>query len=89
VAGAVSAAGSAYLDFLGVALFRYDNLRFWRLDFLGFPWILSSETSLFNGLHGIFCEEKFEAFCPLELEAAERIATILAWGRQGLFIERA
>jgi hypothetical protein len=24
------------------------------LDFLGFPWILSSESRLFNGLRGIF-----------------------------------
>jgi hypothetical protein len=24
------------------------------LDLFGFPWILSSETSLINGLHGIF-----------------------------------
>jgi hypothetical protein len=31
------------------------------LDFLGFPWILSSESRLFNGLRGIFREEKFIA----------------------------
>jgi hypothetical protein len=30
------------------------------LDFLGFPWILSSESSLINGLHGIN-EQKFFA----------------------------
>jgi hypothetical protein len=29
------------------------------LDFLGFPWILSSETSLINGLHAIFVREFF------------------------------
>jgi hypothetical protein len=29
------------------------------LEKLGFPWILSSETSLFNGLRWIFAERKF------------------------------
>jgi hypothetical protein len=29
------------------------------LDFLGFPWILSCETRLINGLHGIFPEDFF------------------------------
>jgi hypothetical protein len=29
------------------------------LDFLGFPWILSSESRFFNGLRGIFREENF------------------------------
>jgi hypothetical protein len=34
------------------------------LDFLGFPWILSSESRLFNGLRGFFGERKFRAlFC--------------------------
>jgi hypothetical protein len=34
------------------------------LEKLGFPWILSSESSLFNGLRGIFAERKFLApFC--------------------------
>jgi hypothetical protein len=35
------------------------------LDFLGFPWILSSESSLFNRLHGIFCEKIFRSLFPL------------------------
>jgi hypothetical protein len=39
------------------------------LDFLGFPWILSSETRLINGLHGINRERFFLAL-PLALEAA-------------------
>ena len=34
------------------------------LDFLGFPWILSSETRLFSGLRRIFGGRKFLAlFC--------------------------
>jgi hypothetical protein len=32
------------LGFLGTSPFPYENPRFWGLDFLGFPWILSSET---------------------------------------------
>jgi hypothetical protein len=31
------------------------------LDFLGFPWILSSETRLINGLHAIFARKFFLA----------------------------
>ena len=30
-----------------------------RFDFLGFPWILSSESRLFNGLRWILREENF------------------------------
>jgi hypothetical protein len=36
------------------------------LDFLGFPWILSSEMSLFNGLRGIFAENIFSALSTVE-----------------------
>ena len=42
------------LGFLGGWLFRRQSPRFRALDFLGFPWILSSEMSLFNGLRWIF-----------------------------------
>jgi hypothetical protein len=69
------------LDFLGSSLFRYENPESGRLDFLGFPWILSSKTRLINGLHGIFAETFFLALFPLarivsgwtprDLEAAE------------------
>jgi hypothetical protein len=31
----------------------------WALEKLGFPWILSSESSLFNGLRGIFAGRNF------------------------------
>jgi len=34
------------------------------LEKLGFPWILSSEMSLFNGLCGIFGEKIFALGCP-------------------------
>jgi hypothetical protein len=60
------------LDFLGPWLFRFENPRFRGLDFLGFPWILSSESRLINGLHGIFVEKFFVAlFAPWGVEAAE------------------
>jgi hypothetical protein len=38
------------------------------LEKLGFPWILSYETSLFNGLHGIFRENNIGR--PFALDAA-------------------
>jgi hypothetical protein len=41
------------LDFLGSSRFRRENPRLSLLDFLGFPWILSCETRLINGLHRI------------------------------------
>jgi hypothetical protein len=34
------------------------------LDFLGFPWILSSESSLFNGLRGLKRGKFFLALFP-------------------------
>jgi hypothetical protein len=47
------------LDCLGPSPFPFENPRFEALDFLGFPWILSSKTRLINGLHGIFSEKFF------------------------------
>jgi hypothetical protein len=47
------------LDFLGARPFRRENARQGVLDFLGFPWILSSESILFNGLREIFAERNF------------------------------
>jgi hypothetical protein len=52
------------LGFLGDWPFRYGNNLFGVLDFLGFPWILSSESSLFNGLYGIFAGTFFLAVFP-------------------------
>jgi hypothetical protein len=34
------------------------------LEKLGFPWILSSESSLFNGLRVIFADENFAPLFP-------------------------
>jgi hypothetical protein len=47
------------LDFLGGWPLPCENPRFWVFDFLGFPWILSFESSLFNGLRGKSAENIF------------------------------
>ena len=63
------------MEFLGPSLFRLENPRFRGLDFLGFPWILSSETRLINGLRGILVEKFFLVFLPLgRFAATEREA---------------
>jgi hypothetical protein len=56
------------------------------LDFLGFPWILSSETRLINGLHGIFAEEIFLALSTRKFESRRREKPILEGESAGLFI---
>jgi hypothetical protein len=50
---------STSLGFLGPDLLGRENPRFWRLEKLGFPWILSSESSVFNELQGIFTRKNF------------------------------
>jgi hypothetical protein len=47
------------LGFLGSSLFRYQTQGSSLLDFLGFPWILSYDSRLFNGLHVINPQEIF------------------------------
>jgi hypothetical protein len=49
----------ARLDFLGSWPIRRESPCLWALEKLGFPWILSSESSLFNGLSGIFAGINF------------------------------
>jgi hypothetical protein len=58
------------LDFLGPSRFCPRTARKQGLDFLGFPWILSSESRLFNGLRGILREENFSR--PFAARAAAR-----------------
>jgi hypothetical protein len=51
-----SAAGRDPVDPFGFSWLVAVLLRAFRfcgLDFLGFPWILSSESRLFNGLRGL------------------------------------
>jgi hypothetical protein len=53
------------LGFLGWPLFRLENPAEEGLDFVGLPWILSCESSLFNGLCGIFGELNFARPWPV------------------------
>jgi hypothetical protein len=50
---------SVDLGFLGRWLFDRETPRFGGLEKLGFPWILSFESRLINGLRGIFREKNF------------------------------
>jgi hypothetical protein len=52
------------------------------LDFLGFPWILSSESRLFNGLRGIKRERFFLGAFSVGLAAPERRARFWHGGAQ-------
>ena len=45
------------------------------LDFLGIPWILSSEMSLFNGLWGNFAKKNFSSDFPKFSSEIRRAAT--------------
>jgi hypothetical protein len=47
--------------FSGNGAFPLRKPRFGLLDSLGFPWILSSESRLFNGLRVIFAVRVFSA----------------------------
>jgi hypothetical protein len=52
------------LDFLGRTQFKGWMGQNKGLEKLGFPWILSCETSFFNGLHGIFAGKNFSRPLP-------------------------
>ena len=54
------------LGFLGAWLFGFENPRKRGLDFLGFPWILSSEIETYQWVTRDFRGKIFHrAFCPL------------------------
>jgi hypothetical protein len=53
------------LDFLGASPFRRENPDYRLLDFLGFPWNLSSETRLINGLRGYNRKNIFAGLFPV------------------------
>src|SRR5258708_2165032 len=65
-------AGSLNLGFLGRWPFRNEFPYFRGFDFLGFPWILSSESRLINGLRWIFAERFFSAVCAPTSAARKR-----------------
>jgi hypothetical protein len=58
------------LGFLGSWPFWAEDTRFWALDSLGFPWILSSESRLFNGLRGKSRAKVFRAASSVALKCA-------------------
>ena len=80
-----AAAGRPDLGFLDPALFRSGTRRIRGFEKLGFPWILSSEMSLFNGLRGIFRKKNSRAPVPRRAAAErgsgapERAEAPLAW----------
>jgi hypothetical protein len=57
------------------------NPWFGGLEKLGFPWILSSESSLFNGLQWIFAEEKYSRPFAAAPEPRQHGVMILARGK--------
>ena len=83
---------SGRLGFLGGWPFGCENLVFrgWKsLDFLGSP----SESSLFNGLHGIFGEKILAPFGPKgaasavwALRSGHAEGRIISWGELALLI---
>jgi len=52
------------LDFLGAPLFRSKTGLESVDSGLGFPWILSCESGLINGLRGIFAQKFFARLFP-------------------------
>ena len=81
--GSASAGRTIHLGFLGFRLFGFKNPRFCVLDFLGFPWILSSELSLFNGLRGKNCENFSSRFSPC-MSPTERQPAVEAMRKGGI-----
>jgi hypothetical protein len=69
------------LGFLGWWPFRCENPRWDVLDFLGFPWILSSESRLFNGLRGIKQGKYFQALLVAFKAAGD--GTLQSWHADG------
>jgi hypothetical protein len=65
------------LGFLGCWPFGRENPRLRGLEKLGFPWILSSETRLFNGLRRIFAEQNFSR--PFAVEPEPRPTILAMW----------
>jgi hypothetical protein len=71
------------LGFLGGPPVRCEDPRLWGLDFLGFPWILSSESSDFNGLRGFF-GVNFSRPVPLRQKARGRERPAEPTGKRGI-----
>jgi hypothetical protein len=74
--GAATSVRSIRLGFLGRWPFRCEDPRSWGLDFLGFSWILSSESKFFNGLRGFLPEEYFSPLFPGVMKAQQRAPAV-------------
>jgi hypothetical protein len=70
------------LGFLGASPFGGENPSFWGLEKVGFPWILSSESRLINGLRGIF--RKIFFMTPGSPEKPERALKVEATRKGGI-----
>jgi hypothetical protein len=60
------------LGFLGAWPVRRENRVYRLLDFLEFPWILSSETRLINSLYGINRQKFFVTLLSVAAAAPQR-----------------
>jgi hypothetical protein len=61
--------------------------RFGALDFLGFPWILSSESRLFNGLRGIFAGGNFTRPFAAAAEASRESSSVLSMQKRRIILQ--
>src|ERR1700722_6871696 len=89
--GGRDAARRPGLGFLGTSPFRCENSRICGLEKLGFPWILSSESRLINGLNGIFSGRFFLALLSSRMSRRNGGPTIRyakrtnsSWGKLNL-----
>jgi hypothetical protein len=82
-------AAGIHLGFLASWLFRCEGSPIRGLDFLGFPWILSSESRLINGLRGKKRERIFlGAFRAVSSAGMVVGLRFVACGTAGLFMGR-
>jgi hypothetical protein len=82
--GPATSVRSIRLGFLSPGPFRREDPRLWVLDSLGFPWILSSESRLFNGLRGFLPEEYFSPVFPGVMKGPQRASAVKAMRKGGI-----
>jgi hypothetical protein len=74
--------GSTRFGFSWLVAFLLRKPPIMRLEKLGFPWILSSESRVINGLHEIFSIKFFLALFFVAKQASQRQPTI--WHAEGM-----
>ena len=85
--GGRALSGAAAFGFSWARAFCFGNPRFQGLEKLGFPWILSSEMSLFNGLRAIFAKKNSRSPSPaFEGGRRDGRARSRPYGRAELFM---